>query len=142
MKNKILVGALALTIMFAGTQAFAATITPADLSNRIESMYSRMATVMDRFDDLITRAQASGRDVTQAQNLLQTAVAKRATLKADIDTLKAMFGTATAFTPEMRAQVIKVKNDFIDLKQTVATVRDYLKTALEAYRASNPVTVE
>ncbi len=124
-KFAIIIPALALALASFAPSAEAATLP--EIKGRFDSVEMRLDKVMNRFSDVIDRAETLGKDTTEAEALYNDAEAKREIAKSEVAELKVMLDGAEKITPEIKAQAKVTKESLKDFKETMVEMHDRLK---------------
>ena len=124
-KFAIIIPALALALASFAPNAEAATLP--EIKGRFDSVEIKLDKVMNRFSDVIDRAEALGKDTTEAEALYNDAEAKREVAKSEVAELKVMLKKEKKMTPEIKAQAKVTKESLKDFKETMVEMHDRLK---------------
>ncbi len=127
MKNKIIVGLLALAFLVGGSQAHAqtpaATRTPGEIISRMDDIYARVGDFLNRLSAISDKLEANGRDVSEIDTAISVAGNLRSKAQTEINEFKA---ARTAAGDVMNASVMKegreAKQAIIDFLQAVKAI--------------------
>ena len=124
-KIAIIIPAIALALASFAPSAEAATLP--EIKGRFDSVEIKLDKVMNKFSDVIDRAETLGKDTTEAEALYADAEVKRDVAKSEVAELKTMLDGAEKMTPEIKAQAKVTKDSLKDFKDTMVEMHDRLK---------------